>query len=185
MNINQFERAVERQDSVTAKRCIDAAELMFRGMRDTAAGNGCDVGQCPAAPAPAPEIAAVELFENLGKAPAREEIPVPQEPGRTHREPEPRPAMPPPPIQEPRMWVSKGTHLEPTTAELETVMRRVLDEQRREFLPPPPAGWLAQVERRAWSFGVLARLVWAMVCCSAALSWHGVRRIFRGARRSR
>ncbi len=47
LNINQFEQAVGRGDDKTAKRCIDAAELMFRGLRDVASGQGCDVGVCP------------------------------------------------------------------------------------------------------------------------------------------
>lgn len=62
MNINQFERAVERKDETTAKRCVDAAEMMFRGLRDVASGNGCDVGPSvwrgDQAPAPTPVIAA-------------------------------------------------------------------------------------------------------------------------------
>lgn len=34
MNLNQVEQAIARKDSVTAKRCIDAAEEMFKGLQD-------------------------------------------------------------------------------------------------------------------------------------------------------
>ncbi len=64
-------------------------------------------------------------------------------------------------------------------AELESVVRRVLAQQRHETFPPPPPAWIGKLSRREWSGGVLGRLTWAWICCAASLCWRGVRRVFR------
>ena len=155
MNINQFEQAVARGDAVTAKRCIDAAEPMFRGMRDVASGGGCDVGPSvwradePPAPEPDPLPAPTvqEAVARMAKGAAAPEA-------------------------------------SPTALELEAALRRVFAEQRRAIRPPPPNGWMLRVERREWGWALLARLCWAGVCCAAALGWRGGKWFFHGLRRT-
>lgn len=44
MDLTVCERAVAAGDSITAKRCVDAAERMFAGLRDVFAAGGVDVG---------------------------------------------------------------------------------------------------------------------------------------------
>lgn len=161
LNLTVFERAVAAGDPNTATRSINAAELMFKGLRDVASGAGCDVGQCPAT---GPVAEALQ--------PEQQKPPVePAEPKSADGwllpgtydfvRPETRPTT----------WVSVG--------DVEAMIARAFD---RRVAPAAGCAWIGRVERREWSFGVLARLTWTWVCCAAALVWRGVRRVFGGRR---
>jgi|SRR5581483_3346587 len=151
MNINQFERAVERKDGATAKRCIDAAEMMFRGLRDTAEGQGCAVGTCPAEPAPATGIGEPRVVD----VPVADLLPPPA----------PAAATPGPSLYELETMLRRV--LDADRAKL--------------VLPPNAgfSARIARLERRDWGFGMLLWLTWMWVCCAACLIWAGVRRVFR------
>jgi hypothetical protein len=58
----------------------------------------------------------------------------------------------------------------------------IVEEPTQQILPPPPvvpalvvAPWLLKVDRREWSWRVLARLTWVWAVCA----WSLVRRGFR------
>jgi hypothetical protein len=167
LNLTVFERASAAGDVGTAKRSVDAAEVMFKGLRDLASGQGCDVG--PSAWSQ-PQGIVEDLAEGARRAEeatvkVRQPVPMPPDTPR----PAPVLAFPPPAPEETRL----------ASAELEATLRRVLAEQRREVLPPVPEGWIARLERREWSWGMLARLTWTLVCCAAGMFW----RVLRGKKK--
>jgi hypothetical protein len=181
LDLTVFERAVAAGDIGTAKRSVDAAEAMFRSLRDIASGQGCDVGPSVWHDTP---VQAPEELSPLRKAIRAEgermkaaELPVEEYAATVSGSP----AIPPPPM------IPEETRIEELSRKIELSQRidelsRRVDEVRaaRRAEPPLPSvpAWLGRLERREWSWRVLARLTWAWVCCAAALSWRGVRRVF-------
>jgi hypothetical protein len=169
------------------KRCIDAAEQQFVGLRHVASGNGCD---------PGPSMWKEDLTEATRRA--QEETVKPyapegwqrgmteQIPGRMHREepePERRDAIPPPaPVPSAEIAALRRT-TEESIRELSETVRRLTEPRmwipRRDEIVPyrsAEAGTWLRIKPAGWA--VLARLTWAWICCAAGLGWRGVRRVF-------
>jgi hypothetical protein len=173
LNLTVLERAIANQDQGTAKRSIDAAEMMFRGLRDVASGAGCDVGTCP-------EIvdsagAHLDFAQGDAQALAGCTAPAPD------RMIDPEPQVPTSPTAiEIAAEMTRALELrrEITSLRRETAgLRRDLAVAKSAFeLQPVVDVWLRDVQLHRWRFGVLARLVWSVARCAAGILFRGLRR---------
>lgn len=178
MNLAQLEAAQDRGDKVTAKRCVDAAERMFGGLREVLNGSGLDVGgsawavedgQVPTtAQAAEPEVKAPPVFDRDALASGGRAWPA----GITHAE----------------LWEEWSRDpVRRDNARLIDQLNQVdagrrasdaaLVSLRRAFDASPPVDqWLRRVHLADWRWNVLARLTRAWLRCVVGLLLKGLRK---------
>lgn len=173
MDLAMLEKSIACGDTGTAKRCVDAAESMFCGLRVELSGrHGLTVGPSTWGQQVA-SAAGVDAGRDIAPEPVpqREEQSVQAEQRRSPREEEARKY---------RQEVDLARDVAYNRGRCDARDEIIRDFGARALAGSPAdsgdrggdsvrRGWLAAAGRREWCWRVLGGLTWAWICCAAGM----------------